>query len=147
MVRYLYYITSCVSICLFVCQTYYLRTYYVRTYTTFKFPTGLPKDSSTASNHGGLMFTEMVKKQVVQIHSAKMYTCLVSKCLSSFKQFGLNSTLFRVLFQFTARKFFSSLKLHFSLVIEVQKMIQEKNFPLRGRRPSSGNVFENHFLN
>ena len=26
-------------------------------------------------------------------------------------------------------------------------MIQEKNFPLRGRRPRSGNVFENHFLN
>ena len=26
-------------------------------------------------------------------------------------------------------------------------MIQENNFPLRGRRPRSGNVFENHFLN
>ena len=26
-------------------------------------------------------------------------------------------------------------------------MIQEKIFPLRGRRPRSGNVFENHFLN
>ena len=26
-------------------------------------------------------------------------------------------------------------------------MIQEKNFPLRGRRPRTGNVFENHFLN
>ena len=26
-------------------------------------------------------------------------------------------------------------------------MIQEKNFPLRGRSPRSGNVFENHFLN
>ena len=35
----------------------------------------------------------------------------------------------------------------FSQVIEVQKVIQEKIFPLRGRRPRSGNVFENHFLN
>ena len=26
-------------------------------------------------------------------------------------------------------------------------MIREKIFPLRGRRPRSGNVFENHFLN